>query len=190
MHDLTTIKKRSGHTGNYVRACLATAFCALITACSGDRFEDLNKYVQEVQARPGTPIAPLPDVKPYDRFAYRDEGMRDPFRPAAKAAPAAPAPGKGSKSKFRPNIERNREALEQYTMDTLRMVGSLNKDNDKWAIIKTSDGLIYRVKAGNHIGKNFGEITRITDKSVEVTEIVADGLGGWVERRATLKISN
>jgi len=69
------------------------------------------------------------------------------------------------------------------------MVGSLNKDKDKWAIVKTSDGLIYRVKAGNHIGKNFGEITRITDKQVDITEIISDGLGSWIERQATLKIS-
>ena len=190
MRDMTTSKLCFHRPDRVVRAWLTMMFCFLVTACSGDKFEDLNQYVKEVQARPGTPIAPLPEIKPYERFAYKEEGMRDPFRPAAKAAPAAPMPGTGSKSKLRPNIDRNREALEQYTLDTLKMVGSLNKDNDKWAIIKTSDGLIYRVKAGNHIGKNFGEITRITDKQVEVTEIVADGLGGWIERRATLKISN
>lgn len=165
--------------------------CALLAACSGDKFEDLNKYIADVQARPGTPISPLPELKPYDRFAYHDDGMRDPFKPAAKAAPPAAAAGSGkSRSKLRPNIERNREALEQYALDTLKLVGSLNKDNDKWAIIKTTDGLIYRVKVGNHIGKNFGEITRITDKFVDITEVVSDGLGGWVERKATLKISN
>lgn len=190
MRETMTTKLTCRRNRRFARAWLTAALCILVTACGGDKFEDLNQYVKEVQAKPGTPIAPLPEIKPYERFTYRDEGMRDPFRPAAKSAPAAPARGTGSKSKLRPNIDRNREALEQYTLDTLKMVGSLNKDNDKWAIIKTSDGLIYRVKAGNHIGKNFGEITRITDKQVDVTEIVADGLGGWVERRATLKISN
>lgn len=166
----------------------ALVVCALLVACANDKFEDLNDYIKEVQARAGTPIAPLPDVKPYERFVYRDENMRDPFRPAAKA-PAPAAAATGSKSKLRPNIDRNREALEQYSLDTLKMVGSLNKDKDKWAIVKTSDGLIFRVKAGNHIGKNFGEITRITDKQVDITEIISDGLGSWIERQATLKIS-
>lgn len=170
-----------------------TAWCALtlslfLAACTNDKFEDLNEYVKEVQARPGVPIAPLPEIKPYERFVYRDENLRDPFRPAAKA-PAPSTSSSGSKSKLRPNIDRNREALEQYSLDTLKMVGSLNKDKDKWAIIKTSDGLIYRVKAGNHIGKNFGEITRITDKQIDITEIISDGLGSWIERQATLKIS-
>lgn len=166
----------------------ALALCVLLAACANDKFDDLNEYIKEVQARAGTPIAPLPDIKPYERFIYRDESLRDPFRPATKAP--APATGtSGSKSKLRPNIDRNREALEQYSLDALKMVGSLNKDKDKWAIVKTSDGLIFRVKAGNHIGKNFGEITRITDKQVDITEIISDGLGSWIERQATLKIS-
>lgn len=174
-----------------VRARLIVALCTLLSACSSDQFEDLNQYVKDVQAKPGAAIAPLPEIKPYERFVYRNEGTRDPFRPAAKATPpGGGVQAKGSKSKLRPNIDRNREALEQYTLDALKMVGSLNKDKDKWAIIKTTDGLIYRVKSGNHIGKNFGEITRITDKQVEITEIVADGLGGWIERLAILKINN
>ncbi len=166
----------------------ALALSLLLAACANDKFDDLNEYVKEVQARAGTPIAVLPEIKPYERFVYRDENLRDPFRPAAKA-PAPAAAGSGSKSKLRPNIDRNREALEQYSLDALKMVGSLNKDKDKWAIVKTSEGLIYRVKAGNHIGKNFGEITRITDKQIDITEIISDGLGSWIERQAILKIS-
>ena len=166
----------------------AVALSLLLAACANDKFEDLNEYVKEVQTRPGIPIAPLPEIKPYERFVYRDENLRDPFRPAVKAPPPSASSG-NSRSKLRPNIDRNREALEQYSLDTLKMVGSLNKDKDKWAIVKTSDGLIYRVKAGNHIGKNFGEITRITDKQIDITEIISDGLGSWIERQATLKIS-
>jgi type IV pilus assembly protein PilP len=162
--------------------------CAVLAACGGDRLEDLSQYVKDVQARPGNPIAPLPEITPYERYTYRGDA-RYPFRPAA-LAPPAPAAGGGSKSKLRPNVVRNRETLEQYDLDSLKLVGSLNKDAQKWAIVKTSEGLIYRVKVGNHIGKNFGEITRITDKQIDVTEVVSDGLGGWVERKATLKISN
>ena len=183
MHQMTASPHYLRTNGWYV-----LALCVLLAACANDKFEDLNEYIKEVQARAGTPIAPLPDVKPYERFVYRDEHLRDPFRPAAKA-PAPAAAASGSKSKLRPNIDRNREALEQYSLDALKLVGSLNKDKDKWAIVKTSDGLIFRVKAGNHIGKNFGEITRITDKQVEITEIISDGLGSWIERQAILKIS-
>lgn len=185
------------HPGNPMRNTLAAhgallhitvagILSLLLSACSGDKLEDLQEYVNQVQSRPGAGIAPLPEIKPYERFIYEDQRMRDPFKPAAKTPAAAAG---GSNSKLRPNISRNREALEQYALDTLKLVGSLNKNSEKWAIIKSSDGTIYKVKVGNHIGKNFGEITRITDKQVEVTEIVSDGLGAWVERKATLKIS-
>jgi type IV pilus assembly protein PilP len=186
---MTEPTTKSSTLKGFARGTFVAALCVAMIGCGKDKFEDLNAYVTEVQARPGTPIAPLPELKVYERYTYRGAGMRDPFKPAAKAEAPVAARSK-STSKLRPNVERNREALEQYARDTLKMVGSLNKDNEKWAIIKTSDGLIYRVKIGNHIGKNFGEITRITDKNVDITEVVSDGLGGWVERKATLKISN
>lgn len=168
-----------------VRALFILAIPFVLAACGSDKFEDLQDYIKQVQARPGAGIPPLPDVKPHERFVYDDQHLRDPFKPAAKAVAA----NTNSNSKLRPNISRNREALEQFALDTLKMVGSLNRGPDKWAIVKTTEGTIYKVKVGNHIGKNFGEITRITDKQVEITEIVSDGLGGWLERKATLKIS-
>ena len=125
-------------------------------------------------------------MKTFASFLYNDAELREPFKPIVKAleniAPTAA-------NQLRPDTNREREVLEQFALDTLRMVGSLKQNAEKWAIVKTSDGFIYRVKVGHHIGKNFGKIIRITDTQVDITEIVNDGLGGWLERQASLKIS-
>jgi len=161
-------------------------FVAIVmTACGGGEFEDLQQFITEVKSRPGTPIPGLPEAKPYERFLYEDADLRDPFKPTVKVT-ARRGSGVGQ---LRPNTNREAEALEQFPLDSLRMSGSLQQNAIKWGIVKTTDGFIYRVKIGNHLGKNFGKITRITDTEIQILEIISDGLGGWLERRAALKIS-
>ena len=82
----------------------AVALSLLLAACANDKFEDLNEYVKEVQTRPGIPIAPLPEIKPYERFVYRDENLRDPFRPAVKAPPPSASSGNSRESSRSPEI--------------------------------------------------------------------------------------
>ena len=69
------------------------------------------------------------------------------------------------------------------------MVGTLERNGHAWALVRMSDSTIHRVKPGNYIGQNYGKITKITESEVDVTEIVPDGLGGWMERQATLALS-
>jgi len=156
-----------------------------LVACSGADYEDLQQYVNEVKSRPGSPIQGLPEASVYDRFLYEDADLRDPFKPTVKIV----ARRGGGGSKLRPNTNREAEALEQFPLDSLRMSGSLEQNKTKWGIVKTTDGFIYRVKVGNHLGKNFGKITSITDSEIKILEIISDGLGGWLERQAALKIS-
>lgn len=166
---------------NYLIVVLAFG----LTACGDADYEDLQQYVNEVKSRPGAAIASFPEAKPYARFLYEDVDLRDPFKPTTKVV----ARRGGFGNQLRPNTSREVEALEQYPLDTLRMSGSLEQDNTKWGIVKTTDGFIYRVKVGNHLGKNFGKITRITDSEIQILEIISDGMGGWLERQAALKIS-
>jgi len=156
-----------------------------LVSCGGADYEDLQQYINEVKSRPGTPIAGLPEAKPYERFLYEDADLRDPFRPTVKAVALR---SNGGGSKLRPNTNREAEALEQFPLDALRMSGSLEQNKIKWGIVKTQDGFIYRVKVGNHLGKNFGKITSITDSEIKILEIISDGMGGWLERTAALKI--
>jgi type IV pilus assembly protein PilP len=89
----------------------------------------------------------------------------------------------------RPDVKRNREFLEQYSLDTLKMVGTLDKGGNHFGLLQTKDGLVHRVMRGNYVGQNDGRITDITASKVVVTEIVPDGLGGYMERAASLALA-
>ena len=54
---------------------------------------------------------------------------------------------------MRPDSKRNREFLEQYSLDTLKMVGTLRLSGHMFGLVQTKDGLVHRVIVGNHIGQ-------------------------------------
>ena len=157
----------------------------LLTGC-GNNSEDLQSYVEQVKARPKGAIEPIPVIKPYETFAYTVTDLRDPFTPP-------PVPDDSRKTTagdgLKPDANRPKEALEEFPLDGLRLVGSLERGGGKWSIVKAPDGAIYRVQPGNYMGQNDGKITRISDELIELTEIVEDGQGGWIERQASLALS-
>jgi type IV pilus assembly protein PilP len=162
---------------------------ASISACSESGFNDLQQYVAGVKSRPAARIPPLPEFKTYETFAYSAGELRDPFvmlQDEAELVQAAAADIPGPK----PDETRNRETLESYPLDTLRYVGQLERDDERWAIVTSPDALVHRVKIGNYVGQNFGRITAVTESQLEVTELVPDGLGGWIEREAALSMGN
>ena len=143
--------------------------------------DELKEYIAEVRMRPGGRIDPLPEVKPYETFVYNDHDMRSPF---VQSAPEVVAGG------VRPNTNRNREFLEQYSLDTLAMVGTLRRDGRTYGLVQTKDGLIHRVLPGNYLGQNDGKITEVGDSKISLIEIVPDGMGGFMERPAALGLKN
>jgi type IV pilus assembly protein PilP len=167
-------------------ATLAAAL-ALAGCYGGDKMADLRAYAEDVKARPAKPIDPLPEIRPYETYAYAGSDLRDPFEPppGAEEVSVAAAEDNG----IRPNANRTREPLEAFPLDTLRMVGILERERQLWAIVKASDGAIYRVQEGNYLGQNHGKITRITEQEVDLTEIVPDGLGSWLERPASIALN-
>jgi type IV pilus assembly protein PilP len=157
---------------------LASACAALLAGCSsGD--SDLNSFIRRVKAEPGGRVEPLPEIKPYEAFTYADQNLRSPFVPAI-----------GGVNSVRPDAHRVREFLEQYSLDTLKMVGTLTLDGNHFGLVLASDGRVHRVVVGNHMGQNDGTITEITASKITLTEIVPDGLGGYVERPAALALSS
>ncbi len=88
-----------------------------------------------------------------------------------------------------PDFNRRKEELEGFSLDALRMVGTLEQLETTWALIQTQDKTIYRVKAGNYVGRNHGQITRISESGIDLTEIIADGQGGYRERQASLALA-
>ncbi|MHB1239197.1 MAG: pilus assembly protein PilP [Gammaproteobacteria bacterium] len=158
----------------------------LLGGCGGDRMADLHQYVKQVEARPGGRIAPLPEVRPYKTFTYDASQLKDPFSPA-RLAGGVKAPVT-STSKIRPDTTRPREPLEAYSLDTLRMVGTIERGGHTWALVRAPDGTIFRVQDGNHMGQNYGKVVKITESRVALVEIVPDGMGGWMKRDASLAL--
>jgi len=168
---------------------LATlALAGLLTACSHNPTADLEVYVEEVKNQQKASIEPLPEFEPFDSFEYAASELRDPFTPPVFShAPATVAQATGSGIK--PDFDRPTEPLEEYPLDSLRMVGTLEQNEDSWALILDTDDTIHRVQHGNYLGQNHGKIIRVTEFEVELTEIIPDGLGGWMERPASIAIS-
>jgi type IV pilus assembly protein PilP len=157
-----------------------------IGGCSGD-MDDLDQYINTVKARPGGRIDPLPEITPYEVFTYKADidGLRSPFVPDSPQAATGMA-----NSGTRPDRERSREFLEQFPLDTLRMVGTLSQGDTDYGLVQTSDGLIHRVVPGQYMGQNDGRITIIDDSRIELIEIISDGIGGYVERDAAVGLAD
>lgn len=158
----------------------------LLTGCSSDNTSDLQDYVKQVKARPAGRIAPLPEIEPYENYTYQVSKLRDPFTPFAAEQQAE---AEVQNTALQPDPNRKREELEQYSLDSLSYVGTIEKDGKRWALITAPDKAVYRVRPGNHMGSNYGEILSITEDTITLKEIVPNGTGGWIERDASLNIS-
>ncbi len=170
----------------YSRALLLLLAAGMLGACGGD-MDDLDRYINEIKARPGGRIEPLPEITPYEVFTYTAdaEGFRSPFVPDAPQAAAG-----GSINDTRPDPDRSREYLESFPLDSLRMVGTLELAGTNYGLVQTSDGLIHRVVPGNYVGQNDGRIIRVTESEIELVEIISDGIGGYLEREAAISLSD
>jgi type IV pilus assembly protein PilP len=157
---------------------LVAAAAVLLTAGCARSMSDLEGYIAEVKARPGGRIEPLPEISTYDTFAYEPGGARSPFVPDSPAARADDG--------VRPDADRRREYLEGFPLDTLRMVGTLHLGGRLYGLVQTGDRLVHRVVVGNYLGQNDGRIISITDSSIQLLEIIPDGLGGYIERAASI----
>ena len=156
-----------------------------LSACGGDETNDLHTYIKEVKARQKGRIPPLPKPQEFEKFIYNDSTLRDPFIPTTVLEAAEKGPDNGLK----PDMSRERDVLEQFALGSMKMMGSLEKNGRRWALIRATDGTLYRTTIGRHMGQNDGEITKISETELELREIVPDGLGGYIERFTTLAVS-
>jgi len=175
-----------------IRKAATTIGCCLLmlglTGCIKEDISDLRQFIKTVKARPKGRIQPLPEIKVVEPFIFNPDGLRDPFR-AVERIVAEDSMDLGSGLGIRPDTSRRKEELEGYSLDTLRMVGTVTMNKDFWGLIKASDGTIHRVQKGNHMGRNYGEIIRILDDRIELMEIVPDKPGAWREQQASLALA-
>ena len=174
---------------NYSLFSAVTLAIAGLTACGSDDVTDLRKYIQEVKARPKGAIQPLPETKIVESFIFKPDGLRDPFRPVEVKLEESGVEFAGY-SGIRPDTERRKEELEAFSLDTLRMVGTLTDQRGLWGLVKTKDGTVHSVQVGNYMGQNYGKIVRILKDKIELREIVPDNKPGtWREQQATLALA-
>jgi type IV pilus assembly protein PilP len=163
------------------RVALCAAAMAMLAGCGND-MDELQAKVEQVKSAPGSGIEPLPEVKPYETYDYAAADQRSPFEAGIPASANAP-------NAIRPDSSRPREFLEQFSLDTLRMVGTVRLRGKLFGLLQTQDGLVHRVLPGNHIGQADGRITAVEEGKISLIEIVPDGMGGFIERPAALALS-
>lgn len=178
------IIERTHHRSKSVAVLSIIALSTLLTACDRD-MADLEEYVKDRRQAHAGYVEPLPEYEIYEGFSYVSLDLRDPFGiPVLDAS----SPMNIGSNKNKPDLERRREALEMYPLDTLEMVGELGKGKLKWGLIRDSDGIVHRVKTGNFLGQSFGRITEVSESSVHIEETIQDGLGNWITREAQLTL--
>ena len=152
--------------------------------CGGEQYGDLREFVKNSDTMPHGRIPPLPEVKPYEPFAYDAYDLVDPFKPRGIQPPKAAGGNKG------PDLSRPKEPLEAFPLENLRMVGTLQQKKSTYALIRTPDNNLFRVRNGNYMGQNFGRIEDISEAEVKLKELVQDGSGDWTERISTLQLAD
>ena len=168
----------------YPSQCIVScALSVLAAACGQPHDEDLQAWMRK--ARASVQPAPLPAPEPLITQAIRyDPGGRpDPFDVVKISAALNASPDNGPS----PNLDRPREPLESYPMDSLRMVGSLRRRGQAVALIETGK-LIYPVRKGNHLGQDQGKVISIDESTIEIEELVQETTGGWTRRLTRLSI--
>jgi type IV pilus assembly protein PilP len=169
-----------------MRGALAIGLALLLAACSGEEFGDLKSELKEKTKDMRGRIEPLPVVKPYEPVPYKAFDQLDPFS-TAKIELVTKSAGAGGGGGLKPDLNRPKEPLEAYPLESLKMVGVLQQRKASFALIKADTGL-YRVGVGNYIGQNFGLITAINDSQIQLRELIQDAVGDWTERQSTLQL--
>ncbi|MBR9827777.1 MAG: pilus assembly protein PilP [Oceanospirillales bacterium] len=172
-----------------VRLGLALSVILPLTGCIWvDDTQDLQRYTREQQARPSGRIEPLPTFKPYESFVYEGSSLRDPFRPLVRNAPGRD--DIAGDDAIKPNQDRPKEYLEEFSVDQLNMVGIITEPGGStlWALIEDPNQEVHRVVAGNYLGNDHGEVTTINERGLELVEIISNGRGGWMKRPRSLTL--
>lgn len=163
------------------------AAMAVLAGCDGG-LRDLERRVEQIKQREAEPIEPIPPIRTPESFTYEAHDLRDPFR-IGRSEEEEEAESTGGGDGPRPDFDRRKEYLEGFPLDTLDMVGTMQMDNVQWALIEDTDGVVHRVREGNYLGQNHGQVLMVAPDRVELTELVPDGAGGWTRREATIALT-
>jgi len=163
------------HMLRLVRIVATAGAFLFLAGCMGGT-SDLQDWVAAEKKKPGPPLEPLPVLKTFETFEYKDQDQRDPFGPSLEEQREAAASSGGG---IRPD-QHPKEPLEQYPLDSLKMVGTIGTGASMEGLIKDTEGVVHRVHIHNYLGQNNGKITAIAENHIDLVELVPNGSGGWM----------
>jgi type IV pilus assembly protein PilP len=170
-----------------ITAAAVAAGTMLLGACSGEEQSELRQELAAMTKDLRGKVDPLPQVKSFEPVPYKGESMVDPFVPSRIVVTQAAAGTGGGGGGVQPDLNRPKEPLEAFPMESIQMVGTLFQNQDKFALVRAGANL-FRVKKGNYMGQNFGVITGVDEDKINIKEVVQDSGGDWVERSVSVQM--
>ncbi|MGB5517976.1 MAG: pilus assembly protein PilP, partial [Gammaproteobacteria bacterium] len=167
---------------NHKAILFAVISSAALTGCTQD-VTDVYAYIEQQKAAHVGSVRPIPQFKPYETFTYTAYELRDPFEAAIDIEEE-----ENKDDLLSPDQSRPRQPLEAFPLDTLRMVGVLEQGKNLWGLIEDPKNVVHRVQVGNYMGQNEGAITGISEAEIFLVEIISDGVGGYIDRNASIAI--
>lgn len=167
----------------WVKLVLIAGSLLVLAGCTRGT-SDLHQWVAQEKARKGAPIKPLPVIRTFETFTYNDQDRRDPFSPSTAEIQPPSSNGAGP----RPDQNRPKQPLEMFSLDSLKMVGTVGTGGRTEVLVQDPNKVIHRVHAGEYMGQNYGRITAITDDHIDLVELISNGNGGWMERPASIAL--
>ncbi len=168
-----------------VRPAFALTLVALLAGCSGEQ-EELTQWMEQQRREVKPNVTPLTPPKKFTPQPYSAMSGVEPFS-AQKLTVALKQEARQPNSLLASEINRRKEPLEAYPLDSMRMVGSVTRNGQQYALLRV-DNLLYQVKQGDYLGQNYGKITKISETDVSLREIVQDAAGEWIERPSALQL--
>ncbi len=170
---------------NLLQINLIVLTSLILSACGGGNYQDLDNFMSEKKSRPAGLIKPIPAFKAYKAFSYSATGSRSPFERPIEVTEITRLQ---MASTVNPDENRAKEYLEQFSIENLSMVGTLQQNDTLWALLEDDEGGVHRVKQDNYMGRNHGRVVEASETYISVIEIVPNGVDGWVERPRILKL--
>jgi len=167
-------------------ALLVTCAMAFALTGCGEEQQELSQWMEQQKREVKPNVQPISPPKKFVPQPYIALNGVEPFS-AQKLTVALKQEAKQPNSLLAAEINRRKEPLEAYPLDSMRMVGSVTKTGRPYALLKV-DNLLYQVKPGDYLGQNYGKITKISETDVSLREIVQDAAGEWIERVSTLQL--
>jgi len=168
-------------------AVAASMFAAVLAGCGDGGIQEVKQWMDETRKNSKVNVPKLAEPKKFTPFVYASKSSIDPYDPTKLAVALAKFKTSGKSSGIKPDLDRRREPLESFPLDTIRMVGTLQKPGLTYAVLQV-DKAIFQVKVGNYVGQNMGMVTSISEEKVELKEVIQDASGEWVERKAILEL--